>query len=100
MGSFLLAAGAIGKRYALPNARIMIHQPHGGSQGVAADIEIQAREVLYQRHRLNTILAERTGQTLAQIEKDSDRDHYMSAQQGAEYGLIDRVLVERAANPG
>ena len=100
MGSFLLAAGAIGKRYALPNARIMIHQPHGGSQGVAADIEIQAREVLYQRHRLNTILAERTGQTLAQIEKDSDRDNYMSAQQGAEYGLIDRVLLERAANSG
>jgi ATP-dependent Clp protease protease subunit len=97
MGSFLLAAGAIGKRYALPNARIMIHQPHGGSQGVAADIEIQAREVLYQRHRLNTILSERTGQTLAQIEKDSDRDNYMSAQQGAEYGLIDRVLVRREA---
>jgi ATP-dependent Clp protease protease subunit len=98
MGSFLLAAGAIGKRYALPNARIMIHQPHGGSQGVAADIEIQAREVLYQRHRLNTILAERTGQTLAQIEKDSDRDNYMSAGQGAEYGLIDRVLVARDAS--
>ena len=95
MGSFLLAAGAIGKRYALPNARIMIHQPHGGSQGVAADIEIQAREVLYQRHRLNTILAERTGQTLAQIEKDSDRDNYMSACQGAQYGLIDRVLTTR-----
>src|SRR5476651_337103 len=70
MGSFLLAAGAIGKRYALPNARLMIHQPHGGSQGVAADIEIQAREVLYQRHRLNTLMAERTGQTLARIEKD------------------------------
>ncbi len=97
MGSFLLAAGAIGKRYALPNARLMIHQPHGGSQGVAADIEIQAREVLYQRHRLNTILAERTGQTLARIEKDSDRDNYMSASQGAEYGLIDRVLETRGA---
>ena len=95
MGSFLLAAGAIGKRYALPNARIMIHQPHGGSQGVAADIEIHAREVLYQRDRLNTILAERTGQTLAQIEKDSDRDNYMSVRQGAEYGLIDRVLITR-----
>ena len=95
MGSFLLAAGAAGKRYALPNARIMIHQPHGGSQGVAADIEIQAREVLYQRHRLNTILAERTGQTLARIEKDSDRDNYMSAHQGAKYGLIDRVLATR-----
>ena len=98
MGSFLLAAGTIGKRYALPNARIMIHQPHGGSQGVASDIEIQAREVLYQRHRLNTILAERTGQTLAQVEKDSDRDNYMSAAQGAEYGLIDRVLLTRDAS--
>jgi ATP-dependent Clp protease, protease subunit len=95
MGSFLLAAGTIGKRYALPNARLMIHQPHGGSQGVAADIEIQAREVLYQRHRLNSILAERTGRTLDQVEKDSDRDHYMSAAQGAEYGLIDRVLQTR-----
>lgn len=98
MGSFLLAAGTIGKRYALPNARIMMHQPHGGSQGVAADIEIQAREVLYLRHRLNAIYAERTGQTLARIDKDSDRDNYMSAEQGAEYGLIDRVLVTRKGN--
>jgi ATP-dependent Clp protease protease subunit len=96
MGSFLLAAGAPGKRYALPNARLMIHQPHGGAQGVAADIEIQAREVLYQRHRLNTLLAQRTGQTLAQIENDSDRDNYMSAEQGAQYGLIDRILTTRA----
>lgn len=96
MGSFLLAAGAIGKRYALPNARIMIHQPHGGSQGVASDIEIQAREVIYQRHRLNTLLAERSGQTLAQVEKDSDRDNYMSAAQAREYGLIDHVLTTRA----
>jgi len=95
MGSFLLAAGAPGKRYALPNARIMIHQPHGGSQGVAADIEIQAREILYQRHRLNSILAERTGQALEQIERDSDRDNFMSARQAAEYGLIDRVLATR-----
>ena len=97
MGAFLLAAGAIGKRYALPNARVMIHQPHGGSQGVASDIEIQAREVLYIRHRMNTIMAERTGQTLEKVEKDSDRDKYMSAGQAAEYGLIDRVLAERAA---
>jgi ATP-dependent Clp protease protease subunit len=97
MGSFLLAAGAKGKRYALPNARIMIHQPHGGSQGVASDIEIQAREVLYQRQRLNTLLAERTGQTLARVEKDSDRDNYMSAHQAAEYGIIDRVLAARAS---
>jgi ATP-dependent Clp protease protease subunit len=95
MGSFLLAAGAIGKRYALPNARIMIHQPHGGSQGVAADIEIQAREVLYLRHRLNAIYAERTGQTIERIEKDSDRDNFMSAEQGLGYGLIDRVLATR-----
>jgi ATP-dependent Clp protease protease subunit len=95
MGSFLLAAGAAGKRYALPNARLMIHQPHGGAQGKAADIEIQAREVLYLRHRLNTLYAERTGRTLAQIEQDMDRDHYMSAGQGAEYGLIDRVLTRR-----
>jgi ATP-dependent Clp protease protease subunit len=97
MGSFLLAAGTIGKRYALPNARIMIHQPHGGSQGVASDIAIQAREMLYQRQRLNTLLAERTGRTLAQVEQDSDRDNYMSAQQGVDYGLIDRVLVRREA---
>ncbi|MCC2956102.1 ATP-dependent Clp endopeptidase proteolytic subunit ClpP [Massilia sp. IC2-477] len=95
MGSFLLAAGARGKRYALPNARIMIHQPHGGSQGVAADIEIQAREILYQRHRLNSLLAERTGQPLERIERDSDRDNFMSAGQAAEYGLIDRVLEQR-----
>jgi ATP-dependent Clp protease protease subunit len=95
MGSFLLAGGAIGKRYALPNARLMIHQPHGGAQGVAADIEIQAREVLYLRQRLNTIYAERTGQTLAQIEKDADRDYFMSASEGAQYGLIDQVLVKR-----
>jgi ATP-dependent Clp protease protease subunit len=95
MGSFLLAAGAPGKRYALPNARIMIHQPHGGSQGVAADIDIQAREMLYQRHRLNTLLAERTGRPVAQVERDSDRDNYMSAAQAADYGLIDRVLTAR-----
>ena len=97
MGSFLLAAGTIGKRYALPNARIMIHQPHGGSQGVASDIEIQAREVLYQRHRLNTLLAERSGQTVERVERDSDRDNFMSAREAAEYGLIDRVLVARDA---
>nr|WP_315248586.1 ATP-dependent Clp endopeptidase proteolytic subunit ClpP [uncultured Duganella sp.] len=95
MGSILLAAGAPGKRYALPNTRIMIHQPHGGSKGVAADIEIQAREMLYQRHRLNTILAEHTGKPLAQIEKDSDRDNFMSAQEAAQYGLIDSVLQSR-----
>jgi ATP-dependent Clp protease protease subunit len=96
MGSFLLAAGAPGKRYALPNARIMIHQPHGGAQGVAADIEIQAREILYQCHRLNSLLAGRTKQPLERIEKDSDRDNFMSAGEAADYGLIDRVLHTRA----
>ena len=100
MGSFLLAAGAPGKRSALPNARIMIHQPSGGSQGVAADIEIQAREVLYQRQRLNALLAERSGQSLAQIEKDSDRDNYMSAEQARAYGLIDTVLLPAPRAPG
>lgn len=95
----VVGAGAPGRRYALPNARIMIHQPHGGSQGVAADIEIQAREILYQRHRLNSLLAERTGQPLSRIEKDSDRDNFMSAGQAAEYGLIDRVLEVREERP-
>ncbi|HZV64825.1 MAG TPA: ATP-dependent Clp endopeptidase proteolytic subunit ClpP [Telluria sp.] len=95
MGSFLLAGGARGKRYALPNSRIMIHQPSGGSQGVAADVEIQAREIVYQRARLNAILAERTGQSVERIEKDTDRDSFMSAAQAREYGLIDEVLSER-----
>jgi ATP-dependent Clp protease protease subunit len=92
MGAFLLTAGAPGKRFALPNARIMIHQPSGGSQGTAADIEIQAREVLFLRERLNQIMAERSGQTLEQIHRDSDRDNYMSAEQARDYGLIDQVL--------
>ncbi len=95
MGTFLLTAGAPGKRYALPNARIMIHQPSGGSQGTAADIEIQAREVLYQRERLNAVMAERTGKSIEQIAKDTDRDHYMSAEAAAEYRLIDRVIGSR-----
>jgi ATP-dependent Clp protease, protease subunit len=95
MGTFLLAAGHKGKRYALPNARIMIHQPSGGSQGTAADIEIQAREVLYQRERLNATLADRTGQSVAQIERDTDRDHFMSAEEAKRYGLIDDVLAQR-----
>jgi ATP-dependent Clp protease protease subunit len=96
MGAFLLAAGEKGKRYALPNARIMIHQPSGGSQGTAADVEIQAKEVLHLRHRLNHILAERTGQDVARIERDSDRDRYMSAGEAVEYGLVDEVLRLRA----
>lgn len=95
MGAFLLAAGASGKRFSLPNSRIMIHQPSGGSQGQASDIEIQAREILYLRERLNQILAEKTGRTPEQIAKDTDRDNFMSAQEAADYGLIDKVLTHR-----
>ncbi|MEM5382175.1 ATP-dependent Clp endopeptidase proteolytic subunit ClpP [Paraburkholderia phymatum] len=97
MGTFLLAAGAPGKRFALPNARIMIHQPSGGGQGTASDIEIQAKEVLYLRERLNAVLAQRTGQSVAQIEKDTDRDNFMSADAAKTYGLIDDVLTTREA---
>jgi ATP-dependent Clp protease protease subunit len=96
MGAFLLAAGAKGKRFSLPNSRIMIHQPLGGAQGQAADIEIQAREILYLRDRLNHILAEKTGRTVEQISKDTDRDNFMSAEDAAEYGMIDKVLTTRA----
>ena len=96
MGAFLLAAGAKGKRFSLPNSRIMIHQPLGGAQGQAADIEIQAREILYLRDRLNHILAEKTGKTVEQISKDTDRDNFMSAEDAAEYGMIDKVLTSRA----
>ena len=95
IGAFLLAAGAKGKRFSLPNSRIMIHQPLGGAQGQASDIEIQAREILYLRERLNGILAEKTGQTIEQIAKDTDRDNFMSADAAAEYGLIDKVLTHR-----
>jgi ATP-dependent Clp protease protease subunit len=95
MGAFLLAAGAKGKRFSLPNSRIMIHQPLGGAQGQASDIEIQAREILYLRERLNAILAERTGQTIEQIGKDTERDNFMSAVQANEYGMIDKVLTSR-----
>lgn len=95
MGAFLLAAGAKGKRFSLPNSRIMIHQPLGGAQGQASDIEIQAREILYLRERLNGILAEKTGKTLEQIGKDTDRDNFMSADAAVEYGLIDKVLTNR-----
>ena len=96
MGAFLLAAGAKGKRFALPNARIMIHQPSGGAHGQASDIEIQAREILYLRERLNRILSERTGQAIEQIERDTDRDNFMSADDAVSYGLIDRVLSNRS----
>ncbi|MFC5399577.1 ATP-dependent Clp endopeptidase proteolytic subunit ClpP [Undibacterium sp. SXout11W] len=96
MGAFLLASGAKGKRFSLPNSRIMIHQPLGGAQGQASDIEIQAREILYLRERLNGILAEKTGRSLDQIAKDTDRDNFMSADAAVEYGLIDKVLTHRA----
>lgn len=97
MGSFLLAAGAPGKRLALPHSRIMIHQPSGGTRGQATDIEIEAREILRIRKQLNQIYANRTNQELAKIEKDMDRDFFMSAQEAKEYGLIDRVIEDRAA---
>ena len=96
MGAFLLAAGAKGKRFSLPNSRIMIHQPSGGAQGQATDIEIQAREILYLRERLNGILAEKTGQTIEQIAKDTERDNFMSADIAAEYVLIDKFLTHRS----
>jgi ATP-dependent Clp protease protease subunit len=96
MGAFLLAAGAKGKRFSLPNSRIMIHQPSGGAQGQATDIEIQAREILYLRERLNGILAEKTGKSIEDIARDTERDNFMSADAAAEYGLIDKVLTTRA----
>lgn len=96
MGAFLLAAGAKGKRFSLPNSRIMIHQPLGGAQGQASDIEIQAREILYLRERLNALLAEKTGRSVEQISKDTDRDNFMSADAAVEYGLIDKVLANRS----
>ena len=95
MGALLLAAGAKGKRYALPNARVMIHQPSGGSQGQATDIEIQAREILTLRQRLNEVLAHHTGQSLDVIARDTERDNFKSAEAAREYGLVDEVLVRR-----
>ena len=92
MAAFLLAAGTKGKRRALPHARIMIHQPSGGAQGTAADIEIQAREILYLRSKLNELYAKHTGRTIEQIEKDMDRDRFMSAEEAVEYGLVDKVI--------
>lgn len=96
MGSFLLMAGSKGRRYSLPHARIMIHQPSGGTRGQASDIEIEAREILRIRHRLNQEYAKRTGQPLEKIERDMNRDYYMSAYEAKEYGLIDRVIEEPA----
>ncbi|EKC6401741.1 ATP-dependent Clp endopeptidase proteolytic subunit ClpP [Staphylococcus pseudintermedius] len=92
MGSFLLASGAKGKRFALPNAEVMIHQPLGGAQGQATEIEIAAKHILRTRERLNKILSERTGQPIEKIEKDTDRDNFLTAQEAKEYGLIDEVM--------
>jgi len=100
MGSLLLAGGAVEKRYALPNARIMVHQPSGGFQGQAADIEIQAREILALRARLNEIYVEHTGQTLKVIEKAMDRDNYMTAVEAKEFGIIDTVVTKRPRPDG
>ena len=95
MGAFLLSSGAKGKRFALPNAEIMIHQPLGGAQGQASDIEIQAKQIQKIKAKINKIIAENTGKPVHQVEKDTDRDHYMSADEALEYGLIDKVYVKR-----
>jgi ATP-dependent Clp protease, protease subunit len=96
MGSLLLAGGAKGKRYCLPHSRIMIHQPHGGTQGQATDIDIQAREILQLRERLNEIMAKHTGQTIERIQQDTERDRFMSGEEAVKYGLVDSVLAQRA----
>ena len=95
MGAFLLSGGTKGKRFILPNARTMIHQPSGGAQGQATDIEIQAKEILFLRERLNTLLAEHTGQPMDVIERDTERDRFMSSDQSVEYGLVDEVITSR-----
>jgi ATP-dependent Clp protease, protease subunit len=96
MGSFLLAAGAKGKRYCLPNSRVMIHQPMGGFQGQASDVEIHAKEILYLRGRLNEMLARHTGQSVERIANDTDRDNFMSAEEAVTYGMVDKVMSSRA----
>jgi ATP-dependent Clp protease, protease subunit len=96
MGSFLLAAGEKGKRFCLPNSRVMIHQPMGGFRGQASDVEIHAREILYLKQRLNQMLAQHTGQTVETIERDTDRDNFLSAEDAVKYGLVDQVLEKRA----
>lgn len=96
MGAFLLAAGAKGKRYSLPNSRVMIHQPSGGFQGQSTDIQIQAKEIMYLRGRLNAILAHHTGRTVEEIDLDTERDNFMSAEQSVAYGMIDKVITSRA----
>lgn len=98
MGAFLLAAGADKKRFCLPNSRVMIHQPMGGFQGQASDVEIHAKEILFLRSRLNELLAKHTGQPLEVIERDTDRDFFMSAENAVSYGLVDRVLAKRAGD--
>ncbi len=100
MGAFLLTAGAKGKRYCLPNSRVMIHQPLGGFQGQASDIEIHAKEILYLKARLNDMLAKHTGQSLEAIERDTDRDNFMSADESVKYGLVDKVLTSRVEAAG
>lgn len=99
MGSFLLAAGAKGKRFCLPNSRVMIHQPSGGAQGQASDIQIQAKEILYIRERLNALLSHHTGQPLERIERDVERDYFMTAEAAKEYGVIDQIIDKRPAAP-
>ncbi len=99
MGAFLLAAGKKGKRFTLPNSRIMIHQPSGGAQGQATDIQIQAREILDLRERLNRILADNTGQSIERVAVDTERDNFMSAEDAVSYGIVDQVLASRATNP-
>jgi ATP-dependent Clp protease protease subunit len=98
MGAFLLSAGAKGKRFALPNARMMIHQPSGGAQGQATDIEIQAREILYLREKLNRLMAEHTGQPIEKISRDVERDFFMNSEQAKEYGLIDQIHSQRGVS--
>lgn len=100
MGAFLLTAGAKGKRYCLPNSRVMIHQPLGGFQGQASDIEIHAKEILFLKARLNEMLAKHTGKTLEEIDHDTDRDNFMSADESVKYGLIDKVLTSRIEASG
>jgi ATP-dependent Clp protease protease subunit len=97
MGAFLLSAGAKGKRFSLPNSRVMIHQPLGGAQGQATDIEIHAREIIRLRAELNQMLADHTGQPLDKIERDTERDYFMSATEAQAYGLVDKVIAKRGA---
>lgn len=99
MGSFLLSAGAKGKRFTLPNSRVMIHQPSGGTQGQATDIEIQAREILYLREKLNKLMADHTGQPLERVARDVERDYFMNAEQAKDYGIVDHIIDRRLPTP-